>query len=73
MLPTPGVAAQLNLAAEQAGQLAADGEAEAGAAVLAAGAGVGLLERLEDDALLLGRDADAGVRHLEGDDARPPG
>ena len=47
-----GRAAELNFAAEQAGEFAADGEAEAGAAVLAAGAGVGLLEGLEDDALL---------------------
>ena len=61
-------AAQLDLAAEQVRELAADGEAEAGAAVFAAGAGVGLLERLEDDLLLLRRDADAGVRDLEGDD-----
>src|SRR5262249_6472528 len=41
----------------------ADGEAEAGAAVLAAGAAVRLLERLEDDLLLVRRDADAGVAH----------
>ena len=73
VLPTPGRAAQLDLAAEQAGQLAADRQTEAGAAVLAAGAGVGLLEGLEDDALLLGRDADAGVGHLERDDASAPG
>ena len=51
-------------------ELAADREAEAGAAVLAAGAGVGLLEGLEDDLLLLRRDADAGVGDLEGDDRR---
>src|SRR5262249_47942616 len=36
-----------------------------GAAILAAGRGVGLLERLEDDLLLLERDADAGVGDLE--------
>ena len=42
-------------------QLAADGQAQAGAAVLAAGAAVGLLERLEDDLLLVRRNADAGV------------
>ena len=54
-------AAQLDFAAEQARQLAADGEAEAGAAVFAAGAGVGLLERLEDDLLLFRRNADAGI------------
>ena len=67
-----GRAAQLDLAAEQVGELAADGEAQAGAAVLAAGAGVRLLERLEDDLLLLGRDADAGVGDLEGDDRAAP-
>ena len=37
-----------------AGQLAADGQAQAGAAVLAAGGAVGLLEGLEDDLLLVG-------------------
>src|SRR3569833_2943224 len=65
-----GRGAQLDFAAEQAREFAADGEAETGAAVFAAGGGVGLLERLEDDLLLLGRDADAAVRHLEGDYAR---
>ena len=65
VLPDARRAAQLDLAAQQEGELAADGEAQAGAAVLAAGAGVGLLERLEDDALLLGRDADAGIGDLE--------
>ena len=60
-----GRAAQPDLAAEQVRKLAADREAEARAAVFAAGAGVGLLERLEDDLLLLRRDADAGVRDLE--------
>ena len=73
VLPDAGRAAQLDLAAEQVGQLAADREAEAGAAVLAAGAGVGLLEGLEDDLLLLERDADAGVGDLEGDHRRAPG
>ena len=34
----------------------------------AAGAGVGLLKRLEDDALLVGRDADARVADREGND-----
>jgi hypothetical protein len=54
-------AAQADFAAEQVRQLAADGQAQAGAAVFAAGAGVGLLERLEDELLLFRRDADAGV------------
>src|ERR1700760_4626556 len=56
-----GFAAQLDLAAEQAGQLATDRQPKAGAAVLAAGRGIGLLERLEDDALLLRLDTDAGI------------
>ena len=60
-----GRAAQMDLPAKQVGQLAADGEAQAGAAVLAAGAGVGLLEGLEDDLLLLDRNADAGIGDLE--------
>ena len=55
----------MDFAAEQAGELAADGETEAGTAVLAAGRGIGLLEGLEDDLLLLQRNADAGVGHFE--------
>ena len=52
-----------DLAAEQPGQLAADREPEPGASVLAAGSALRLLERLEDDGLLLALDADAGVGH----------
>ena len=63
------LALQVQLAAEQAGDLAADRQAEPGAAVLAAGAAVGLLERLEDDPLLVRGDADAGVGDRE---ARSP-
>ncbi len=62
--------AQLDLAAEQVGKLAADGETESGAAIFPAGAGIGLLERLEDDLLLLERNADAGIGDLEGDHRR---
>ncbi len=61
-------AGEADFAAQEHGQLAADGQAEAGAAVLARGAGVGLLEGLEDEPLLLRRDADAGVLDGEGDD-----
>jgi hypothetical protein len=61
-------AAQLDLAAEQIRELAADGETEARAAVLSRGAGVGLLERLEDDLLLFDGDADVGVGDFERDD-----
>ena len=55
VLPMPGVLRKRQLAAQQRRELAADGEAQAGAAVLAAGAGVGLLEGLEHDLLLLDR------------------
>ena len=70
VLPTAGRAAQLNLAAEQAGELAADRQAEPRAAVLAARAGVGLLERFEDDPLLVGGDADPAVGHGKRHDRR---
>src|SRR6185503_2394748 len=43
---------EVDLAAEQARELAADRETEAGAAVRAARAAIGLLERLEDELLL---------------------
>ena len=55
----------MDFAAEEVRQLAADRETQAGAAVFAAGAGVGLHEGLENDLLLLRRDADAGVGDLE--------
>ena len=64
-----GRARQLDLAAEQSRQFAADRQPQARAAVLAAGRAVGLLERLEDDLLLLRRDADAGVADAERDHA----
>ena len=59
-------AAQLDFAAQQAGQFAADRQTQSGSAVLAAGAGVCLLERLEDDSLFFDGNADAGVGNLEG-------
>ncbi len=55
----------MDLAAQQVGQFAADRQPQAGAAVFAAGAGIGLLERLEDDSLLVQRNADAGIGDLE--------
>ena len=58
-------AGQADFAAEQLRQFARDRKAQARAAVLAAGRTVGLLERLEDDLLLVAADADAGVRHGE--------
>ena len=63
--PTSGVLRNLYLAAEKVRQFAADGETEAGAAVFAAGGRVRLLERFEDELLLLQRNADAGVGDLE--------
>jgi hypothetical protein len=45
-------------------------DAEACAAVLAAGAAVGLLEGLEDQVLLVRRNADSGVAHGEGHASR---
>ena len=54
-------------------QLAADREAEAGAAVEAGGRAVALGERLEDPLLLLVVDADAGVADRERDDGRRVG
>ncbi len=58
---------QLNFAAEQTREFAADGKSEARAAVFAARAGVGLLERFENDALLFGKNADARVGDFERD------
>ena len=66
VLPLSGCAAQLDFSAQQAGQLAADGESQSGSAVFAAGAGVCLLKRLEDDSLLLRRNTDSGIGDLEG-------
>src|SRR5262249_19357448 len=52
-------------AAEQASELAADREAQAGASVLVARGTVGLLEGLEDHGKLVARYASAGVLHRE--------
>src|SRR5438445_360014 len=65
--PLAGEALQTNLASQQPRQLAANGQAQARPAIFAAGAAVCLLERFEDDLLLLRRDADAGIRHGEGE------
>src|SRR5690606_38754420 len=70
--PDARLAREADLAAEDPADLAADRETEAGAAELAAGAAVGLLEGLEDDQLLVARDADAGVADPEGDDGLRP-
>ena len=59
----------MDFAAQQAGQLAADRKPQSRAAIFAACARVGLLERFENDLLLLGWNSDTGVRDLEGDNA----
>src|SRR5262249_11052189 len=59
------------LAAEEARDLTTDGEPEAGAAVLAIGRSIDLLERLEDDAVFVARDSDTRVRYRERDDRAP--
>ena len=50
--PFLGDDCHVDLAAEQARHLAADGEAQAGAAIAPAGGAVGLLEGLEDELCL---------------------
>src|SRR5690348_54478 len=52
-------------AAHHLHQARADGQAQASASVLARGRAVRLAERLEDEALLLERNADAGIFHRE--------
>ena len=59
-----------HLAAHQLGQLAADRQAEAGAAVLTRRRGVGLGELLEQGEDLVLRDADAGVGDRQPEAAR---
>ena len=59
-----------DFAAEQHRELTTDRQPKPGAAVVAAGAGVGLLECLEDESLLLARDANARVGNFEGDRRR---
>src|SRR2546428_4791313 len=54
-----------DLAAEQPCDFAADRQTESGSAVLASRRHVGLLERLEDDAQLVARNADAGVQNAK--------
>ena len=61
------IALDVDLAAEEPGDLPRDREPETGAAVLAAGGPVRLLEGLEDDLLLVLGDADAGVLDVEAD------
>ncbi len=70
MFPRPGETdwrqtVDREVAAHQAAELAADGQAEAGAAEPAGGRGIGLREGLEELAELFGRHADAGVADAE--------
>src|ERR1035441_9580648 len=60
-----GVAFDPDLPPEQFGQALANGQAQPGAAVMASGGGVNLLERLKQTALPIQRDADAGVPKRE--------
>src|SRR5258706_4190038 len=59
---------QPDFATEQSRDFAADRQPQARAAIISAGAAIGLLEGLEDDLLFLGRDANAGVGDGECDD-----
>src|SRR5690349_19697379 len=63
-----GRAAKLDLTAKKVRQLSGDCEPKSGAAIFAAGARIGLLERLEDDLLFRGSNTDARVRYLERND-----
>ena len=63
-------ALEAHLPAHQLGQAAGNGEAKAGAAELAVGAGVGLLETVEERGLGAFGHADAGVVHLAAQLAR---
>src|SRR5580704_13690109 len=58
-------ASQLDFSTEEAGQFAADRETKARAAVLAAGAGICLLESFKDNSLLIRRDADTAIGDLK--------
>ena len=61
MLPFARLALDADVAAQLAGDVAADGQSQAGAAVLARDRVVGLVEGLEDPLQVFGGDADAGV------------
>ena len=72
MLPTPGVLTSLISPPSRPRDFAADRQAQARATVLAAGRAIGLLECLEDNLLLFGGDADAGIADGEGHDCLCP-
>ena len=60
-----GIAFHPDLAAHQFDQPLADRQAESGAAIMAGGGGIHLLERFEQPVLLVEWNADAGVAHRE--------
>src|SRR5690606_32862636 len=60
----PGLALELHVTAHHAREPAADRESEPGTAVRAREAGVHLDEGLEDEVLLILRNADARIGHL---------
>ena len=70
VLPSPGRADKADFAAQQRRQFAADGQTETRAAETPARAGVGLVERLEDNLLFVRRNADAGIADFKSDHAR---
>jgi hypothetical protein len=65
VLPCPRRAVGADFAAHQVRDAAGNRQAEAGAAVLARGRGIGLLEGMEQPRHGVGRNADPGVLHLE--------
>ncbi|KAG1319539.1 hypothetical protein G6F63_014689 [Rhizopus arrhizus] len=65
----PRRAGQADLPAEAVAQATHDRQAQAGAAVTAAGAAIGLAECFEDDLQLLAGNADAGIGDFEADAA----
>ena len=64
-----GGAGELDRAAQQAHEFPRNRQAETCPAIPPADGAVGLMEGLEDAALLLGRNADPGIRHGQGDAA----
>src|SRR4029077_10764718 len=68
--PLSDGAAKLDFTAQETGQLAAYCKAESSAAVFAAGSGVGLLKRLENNSLFLWRDTNSAVGNFKRDDRR---
>ena len=58
----------MDLSAEETGDFTADRQPQPGAAILAAGGAVGLLERFEDQLLLVFGNPDAGIDDRKGKD-----